>query len=58
MFLFSNIFNVTFVKVNGYPTWVVRQVAQKVVMEHSEIQSSEIIDTNKETRQTHIVSRK
>lgn len=58
MFLFSSIFNGTFVKVNGYPTWVVRQVAQKVVMEHSEIQSSETIDTNKETRQTHFVSQK
>ena len=58
MFLFSSIFNGTFVKVNGYPTWVVRQVVQKVVMEHSEIQSSETIDTNKETRQTHFVSQK
>ena len=37
-----------FLKFNGCPTWVVRWIAQKVVMECSQIQSSETIDTNNE----------
>ena len=46
-------FEHVFFKVNGYPTWVVRQIAMKVVMETSEIQYSETIDRNKEIEQTH-----
>ena len=42
-----------FVEVNGYPTWVERQIAQKVGVKWSQIQSSETIDTNEETEQTH-----
>ena len=42
-----------FVEVNGYPTWVERQIAQKVDVKCSQIQSSETIDTNEETEQTH-----
>ena len=42
-------------KVNGYPTWVVRQTARMVVMELSQIQSTQAIDTNEETEQTNML---
>ena len=37
-----------FRKANGDPTWVVRKITQKLVMKHSQIGSSETIDTNHE----------
>lgn len=44
-----------FVEVNGYPTWVERQIAQKVFMKRSQIQSKETIGANEEIDQTHML---
>ena len=44
-----------FVEVNGYPTWVEREIAQKVFMKRSQIQSKETIGANEETDQTHML---
>ena len=36
---------------NGYPTWVVRQITHKVAIERSQIQSTETIDTDEGEKQ-------
>ena len=43
-------------KVNVYPAWVVRQITQKVVMERSQIQSSETIIQTANRTNTYVNS--